>query len=73
MNSRIGLLGGTFDPIHNGHLSIAKAAIKQLKLDNLLLIPAGNPWQKEEITEIQHRIAMTKLAFTGFSNVEVSD
>ena len=73
MNSRIGLLGGTFDPIHNGHLSIAKAAIKQLKLDNLLLIPAGNPWQKEEITEIQHRIAMTKLAIIGFSNIEVSE
>ena len=73
MTSRIGLLGGTFDPIHNGHIAIAKTAIQQLKLDKLLLIPAGNPWQKSEFTDSKHRLEMVKKAGNDLEKVEVSD
>lgn len=73
MTSRIGLLGGTFDPIHLGHIAILKTALQQLKLDKMFLIPAGDPWQKQPITSPQHRLAMTKLATESISNVEVLD
>ena len=73
MTSRIGLLGGTFDPIHNGHIAIAKTAIQQLKLDKLLLIPAGNPWQKSEFSDSKHRLEMVKKAGNDLENFEVSD
>ena len=73
MTSRIGLLGGTFDPIHNGHIAIAKTAIQQLKLDKLLIIPAGNPWQKSEKTNAYHRFEMAKLVEKNLDKVEVSD
>jgi nicotinate-nucleotide adenylyltransferase len=73
MTSRIGLLGGTFDPIHNGHIAIAKTAIQQLKLDKLLLIPAGNPWQKSEFTESKLRLEMVKKAGNDLEKVEVLD
>lgn len=60
----IGIFGGTFDPPHMGHLAVATAAVDQLQLDRLLLIPAGEPWQKSEslVTAAHHRLAMTKLA-----------
>jgi nicotinate-nucleotide adenylyltransferase len=73
MTSRIGLLGGTFDPIHNGHIAIIKTAIQQLKLDKLLLIPAGNPWQKSEFIDSKHRLEMVKKAGNDLEKVEVSD
>ena len=73
MTSRIGLLGGTFDPIHNGHIAIAKTAIQQLKLDKLFLIPAGNPWQKSEFTDSKHRLEMVKKAGQDLEKVEVLD
>ena len=43
---RIGLLGGSFDPVHMAHLALGQAAITALKLDQLVLIPAGHAWQK---------------------------
>lgn len=46
MSERIGVLGGTFDPIHNGHLVVACAAQRALALDRVLLVVAGDPWQK---------------------------
>lgn len=73
MTSRIGLLGGTFDPIHNGHLEIIKTAITQLKLDKLLIIPAGDPWQKKTVTSSDKRLEMVLLAVEQFKNVEVLD
>ncbi|MCI9627432.1 MAG: nicotinate (nicotinamide) nucleotide adenylyltransferase [Clostridia bacterium] len=44
---RIGILGGTFDPIHNGHIMIAQQAIRELELERLILLPAGQPYHKE--------------------------
>jgi nicotinate-nucleotide adenylyltransferase len=60
---RTGILGGTFDPVHSGHLAIARAAREQLGLDRVLFVPAGQPWRKDrEITSAEHRIAMVRLA-----------
>lgn len=60
---RIGLLGGTFNPIHVGHLALARAARVALQLDAVRLIPTGQPWQKGlGITPATHRLAMTQLA-----------
>lgn len=59
----IGLLGGTFDPPHRGHLALAQHLCQVCRLDELILIPAGQPWQKtRQITAANHRLAMTELA-----------
>ena len=63
---RIGLFGGTFDPVHNAHLALAHAALTHLQLDELRWIPAGQPWQKDrEIAPAADREAMVELAIQG--------
>jgi nicotinate-nucleotide adenylyltransferase len=59
---RIAILGGTFDPIHIGHLKLAQRFIDLLQLTELVLLPAGQPWQKEGVSAPEHRLAMTRLA-----------
>jgi len=59
---RVGILGGTFDPIHNGHLALARRAVELLQLTELILLPAGQPWQKTDVSAAHHRLAMTHLA-----------
>ena len=73
MKSRIGLLGGTFNPVHFGHIEIAKAALNLLNLDKIFFIPAGNPWQKEDFVSFEHRFKMLKLAIKNIEKVEISD
>ena len=74
---RIGILGGTFDQIHEGHLALARAAVQQLKLDRLIFVPAfKHPLpQKESGTMVsaQERLEMVKLATKGEAKFEVSD
>lgn len=55
-------MGGTFDPIHLGHLVTAEQARVDLDLDEVVFIPAGQPWQKGETTPAEHRYLMTVLA-----------
>ncbi len=60
---RLGILGGTFDPPHGGHVALARLCIDHLALDELLWIPTGMSWQKStRITPAEHRLAMTELA-----------
>jgi nicotinate-nucleotide adenylyltransferase len=74
---RVGILGGTFDPPHNGHLALADAARAHFSLDLVLFIPAGQPWRKtREITPAEHRLEMLRLAIDennafGISDVEL--
>ena len=60
---KIGILGGTFDPIHKGHMSIAIAAKEQLALEQIILVPAGLiPHKQQPVTSSWHRTRMAKLA-----------
>lgn len=72
---RTGILGGTFDPVHVGHLLIAEHAREQLSLDEVLFVPAGEPWRKSDrlITTAEHRLAMLKLAIQGNDAFGISD
>jgi nicotinate-nucleotide adenylyltransferase len=72
---RIGVLGGTFDPPHIGHLILAEVAREQLKLDRVLFIPAGDPWRKADrsVTPAPHRLAMTRLAIADNEAFELDD
>lgn len=72
---RIGLYGGTFDPVHNGHIAIAMAARDRLQLDKIVLIPAGDPPHKamKKVTDKRSRLRMAELAFLPLGGCEVSD
>jgi nicotinate-nucleotide adenylyltransferase len=66
--ARIGVLGGTFDPPHTAHVALANLFTEELKLSELVLLPAGNPWQKPAVrTAAGDRVAMLEMAFAGFS------
>jgi len=71
---KIGVLGGTFDPIHNGHLLVAEAARSQLELTEVLFIPAGQPWLKENrnISPVTHRVQMVRLAIADYPRFRLS-
>jgi nicotinate-nucleotide adenylyltransferase len=66
---RVGLLGGTFDPIHNGHIALARRAAELLQLTELVLLPAGQPWQKAtaDVSAAEHRLAMTRAAVASLT------
>jgi nicotinate-nucleotide adenylyltransferase len=71
----VGILGGTFDPVHLGHLVLAEQARDQLSLDEVLFVPAGDPWRKSSrtITPPEHRLAMLRLAIEGNDAFGISD
>ena len=73
--ARIGILGGTFDPVHDGHLKIAESALIGLALDKVIFIPAGRPWLKSDraVTDADHRLEMVKRAIRDNPRFEVSD
>src|ERR1700704_3009757 len=71
---RIGVLGGTFDPIHFGHLAVAKAAIERAHIDRLLFVPSAQPPHRTAaVAPAEDRFAMTNLAVQGEPRFEVSD
>jgi nicotinate-nucleotide adenylyltransferase len=71
---KMGILGGTFDPIHNGHLAIADEARTYLNLSEVLFLPAGRPWMKSDqpISAAYHRTEMIRLALEGRSYFKLS-
>jgi nicotinate-nucleotide adenylyltransferase len=63
---RIAIFGGSFDPVHNAHVALARLALTELALDELRWVPAGQPWQKpRSMTPAVHREAMLRLAIEG--------
>lgn len=72
---RIGILGGTFNPIHQGHLALAKAALEKLKLDQLYFVPTyQHPLeQKESSVSAEHRLEMIRMAIQGEKRFLASD
>jgi len=73
-DKRIGVLGGTFDPIHVGHLAAARAAIDCAQLDRIIFVPTGRPPHRPPTaTEPGHRLEMTRLATSLDERFEVSD
>ena len=74
-NKRLGLLGGTFNPIHNGHLAIARQTREALGLDRILFIPTGDPPHKfhENLAPAKDRYEMVRLAITSDPLFSISD
>ena len=71
---RLGILGGTFDPIHLGHVAAARAAMECADLDRVLFVPAGvPPHRSATVADARQRAEMTRLAVQGDKRFEVSD
>ena len=66
---KIGIIGGTFDPIHIGHLKIAEQAYKEFELDQIWFMPAGDPYFKEDsnVTSSELRLQMTRLCISDIN------
>ncbi|MDU3174156.1 MAG: nicotinate-nucleotide adenylyltransferase [Corynebacterium striatum] len=71
---RIGIMGGTFDPIHYGHLVAASEAAYRFQLDQVVFVPTGQPWQKagRDVTAAEHRYLMTMVATASNPRFTVS-
>lgn len=71
---KIGVLGGTFDPVHIGHLLLGECAREELGLESVLFVPAGQPWRKagREVSPAKHRLAMLRLALADNAAFRVS-
>lgn len=69
---RVGIMGGTFDPIHNGHLVAASEVQQQFDLDEVVFVPTGQPWMKPSVTDSEHRYLMTVIATASNPRFTVS-
>ena len=71
---RVGVFGGTFDPVHVGHVVVAAEVRSRLGLDRVLVVPAGDPWQKrgQVVASARDRLALVELAVAGVDGVEAS-
>ena len=71
---KVGLFGGAFDPPHRTHVAVAQAAVEQLHLDVLHVVPTGHAWHKQRpLTAAQHRLEMCRLAFADVNRAMVDD
>ena len=69
----VGIFGGSFDPVHNAHVALARLALDTLRLGELVWLPAGKPWQKHrQLASAEHREAMVRLAIEGESRFSLS-
>jgi len=69
---RIGVMGGTFDPIHHGHLVAASEAAKSFDLDEVVFVPTGEPYLKSGVSSAEHRYLMTVIATASNPSFTVS-
>ena len=70
----MGIFGGAFDPPHLGHIALAQAAIEQLQLDALHIVPTGSAWHKDRpLSDPKHRLEMCRLAFADIDCAVVDD
>ncbi|WP_426319611.1 nicotinate-nucleotide adenylyltransferase [Microbacterium sp. E-13] len=69
---RIGVMGGTFDPVHHGHLVAASEVAQWFDLDEVVFVPTGEPWQKEDVSPSEHRYLMTVIATASNPRFTVS-
>lgn len=69
---RIGIMGGTFNPIHNGHLQLAMKAQEQIRLDKVLFMPSGNSYMKKNVLDTRKRVDMVALAIKKYPAFELS-
>lgn len=70
--TRLGVMGGTFDPIHHGHLVAASEVASAFNLDGVLFVPTGEPWQKIKVTDGEHRYLMSVIATASNPRFTVS-
>lgn len=70
---RTGILGGTFDPVHNGHIAMAETIYRTLNIDEILLMPSGIPPHKERISNSKDRLNMLRIATEEYPYMKVSD
>ena len=71
---KLGVMGGTFDPVHHGHLVAASEVAARYELDEVVFVPTGQPWQKadEQVTAAEHRYLMTVIATAANPHFTVS-
>jgi nicotinate-nucleotide adenylyltransferase len=71
---RLGVMGGTFDPIHHGHLVAASEVAAKFELDEVVFVPTGQPWQKthKQVSKAEHRYLMTVIATASNPSFTVS-
>jgi nicotinate-nucleotide adenylyltransferase len=72
MGKRIGIMGGTFDPIHHGHLVAASEVAARFELDEVVFVPTGQPWQKGAVSPAEDRYLMTVIATASNPRFHVS-
>ena len=70
--NKVGIMGGTFNPIHNGHISLAQSAYESLSLDKILFMPSGKSYMKSSVLDAKHRVNMIKCAISSYSYFELS-